>query len=148
MRGTEATLCCSSAFDYEEATEQAHATDLVQAHLIETLSCIGRDYWDFYFLRVRRTVPEFVISGVLEALEMARQEGHIRHIGLHSVGDANPTIGLWRLHDAFEAILIERDPDPLVALARERRVGVVSPLPIEGATRLLSVTNRAEIPCA
>lgn len=136
MRGTEATLTCVSTHGYENATDDRHASDLIQAHLIETLSCVGRDYFDFYFLRVRQAVEEFQIAGALEAMEMARQEGHIRYLGICCDGPSLATLGLWQFHDAFEALLVPRnhyDPEPyetLAPLARKRRVGVVTSRPL------------------
>lgn len=136
LRGSEATLTTLSTLEYANAVDEKHASDLVQAHLIETLSAIGRETIDIYFLRVRRAVEEFQISGVLQALEMARQEGHVRHIGLCCDGPALATLGLWQFHDAFEVVLLPRNHydatvyDTLSPLARERRVGVVTSRPL------------------
>ncbi len=122
-----------SRTDYTVATDHTHAVTLVQAHLIETLSAIGREKIDFYFLRVQRAAEEFQISGVLEALEMARQEGHIGYVGLACDGPSLASLNLWQFHDAFDAVLIPDDVsfDTLAPLAVERRVGVV----IDGAWR-------------
>lgn len=136
FRGSDAFLTAVGAASYENATDETHATDLVQAHLIETLSSIGREYVDIYFLRVRRAMEEFQISGALQALEMARQEGHIRYLGLCCDGPSLATLGLWQFHDAFEVLLVPRnhyDEEPyetLAPLARERRVGVVTSRPL------------------
>ena len=122
-----------SRTDYILATDHDHAITLVQAHLIETLSAIGREKIDFYFLRVQRAAEEYQVSGVLEALEMARQEGHIGFVGLACDGPSLATLNLWQFHDAFDVVLI---PDAvsfetLAPLAAERRVGVV----LDGAWR-------------
>jgi hypothetical protein len=149
MRGTQTVLTCISDSRYEHATEESHAADLIQAHLIETLSCIGREYFDIYFLRVRGPVEESKLSGVLQALEMARQEGHIRHIGLYSDGHPLPTLGLWQFHDAFE-VLLTPDGESLEVLggmAKERRVGVVAlgTQPVEGRTVMVPVDSAEAI---
>lgn len=136
MRGTDACLTCVSNSDFERATDDKHASDLIQAHLIETLSCVGRDYFDFYFLRIRRAVEEYQIAGALEAMEMARQEGHIRFMGICCDGPSLSTLGTWQFRDAFDALLVPRnhyDPEPyetLAPMARERRVGVVTSRPL------------------
>lgn len=136
MRGTEATLSCISSSHYEHATDEAHAADLLQAHLIETLSCIGREYFDFYFLRVRHAVEEYQLSGVLQAMEMARQEGHIRYLGICCDGPSLATLGVWQFHDAFDVLLVPRNHydsesfSTLAPLARERRVGIVTSHPL------------------
>lgn len=132
LRGGTDILVQKGGTHYERATSQDHATDLVQAHLIEILSSIGREMVDFYFLRIRRTVEEFQINGALAALEFAKQEGHIKHLGLFADGPSLAVQSVWQFHDAFEAILIpEREGDdlPLFRLARERRVGIVSEIP-------------------
>jgi hypothetical protein len=151
MRGTSAILSCVSSSDFEQANDSGHAGNLIQAHMIESLSCIGREHWDFYFLRFRGAVSESILSGVFEALEMAKQEGHIRFIGLASEGDPNKTLAMWSLHDAFDAILI-RDPGhvPILApVAKQRRVGVLAPT--GGNVRLSPVRSSkevlAETPC-
>ncbi|RYG28682.1 hypothetical protein EON81_28085, partial [bacterium] len=82
MRGGEDFLTVVGPSHHERATEHAHAIDLTQAHLIETLSAIGREWIDIYWLRVRRPLEEFQIDGALEALESARQDGHVRYLGL------------------------------------------------------------------
>ncbi|AIE84837.1 hypothetical protein [Fimbriimonas ginsengisoli] len=138
MRGTDAPLTCLSNTGYEEATDGRHASDLIQAHLIETLSCIGREWFDIYFLRVRRAVEEYQISGALEAMEMARQEGHIRFLGLCCEGPSLAALGMWQFHDAFEVLRVPYSLDDgeayetLAPIARERRVGVLrfSSLPL------------------
>ena len=136
MRGTEAVVSMISTLEYANAVDEKHASDLTQAHLIETLSSLGREHIDFYFLRVRRAAEEFQISGALQALEMARQEGHIRYFGVCCDGPALATLGLWQFHDAFEVALIPRNHydastyRTLEPMARERRVGVVTSRPL------------------
>lgn len=135
MRGTDAVLTCVSNSGYEDATDSRHASDLIQAHLIETLSCVGRDYWDIYYLRVRRAVEEYQIAGALEAMEMARQEGHIRFLGIACDGPSLATLGMWQFHDAFDVVRVPRSPEDeeayetLAPIARERRVGLVTASP-------------------
>jgi hypothetical protein len=135
MRGTRATLMTIGNSDFERASDESHACDLVQANLIEVLSSIGREQIDFYFLRVRRMVEEYQISGALQALEMAKQEGHVGYIGICCDGPSMATLGSWQFHDAFETLLVPRnhyDPesyDTLAPLARERRVGIITSRP-------------------
>ena len=136
MRGSSGTLIAVGPTDYENGVDEAHACDLVQAHLIETLSAIGREKIDIYYFRVRRMSEEFQLSGALQALEMAKQEGHIGHIGICCDGPSLATLGAWQFHDAFETILIPRNHydteayDTLAPMARERRVGIVTNSPL------------------
>ena len=137
MRGDDSLfLTALSTTGYERATDDRHASDLIQAHLIETLSAIGRETIDVYFLRVRRAVDEFQIAGVLEAMEMARQEGHVRYLGLCCDGPSLAALGMWQFHDAFDLLLVPRNHQDdeayrtLAPLARERRVGVVTSRPL------------------
>lgn len=135
MRGTDATLMVQSSLDYQRATDEDHACDLIQAHLIEVLSCIGREWMDLYYLRVETMPEEFQLSGALQALELAKQEGHVKHIGLSCAGIPFAALGAWQFHDAFETLLVPRsysDGDAyqvLSPLARERRVGIVTSQP-------------------
>jgi hypothetical protein len=101
----DAILIQNSSRDLERATDSKHAGDLVQAHLIETLSAIGRPYIDFYFVRSRKAYEEAQISGIMEALESARQEGHVQFFGLY-VESFPASIANWQFHDAFEVVSI------------------------------------------
>jgi hypothetical protein len=152
MRSTDAVLTCVSSTDFERSTDDRHANDLIQAHLIETLSCIGRDYFDFYFLRIRRAIEEYQISGALEALEVAKQEGHIRFLGLACDGPALATLSMWQFHDAFDVVLLPDDAySTLAPMARERRVGVLnltSPSTVrrhETDAKLVGVSTATEV---
>ena len=131
LRGAEDVLSVKSSAHYERATSQDHATDLMQAHLIEVLSCLGRPMIDFYFLRVRRVVEEYQINGALAALEFAKQEGHVKHIGIVADGPAIAVQGVWQFHDAFEVLLVKPEDSSLANLAKERRVGVVTEVPFD-----------------
>ena len=135
MRGTEAVLSMNGTLDYARAVDDKNACDLTQAHLIETLSSIGREHIDFYFLRVRNAVEEFQVTGALQAMEMARQEGHIRYMGVLCDGPALATLGLWQFHDAFDVVQVTRSRenasayDTLSNFAAQRRVGVITNQP-------------------
>lgn len=137
MRATDAFLTIAGNSDFERANDTTHAFDLLQAHLIQTLSSIGREHIDIYFLRVRRAVEEYQITGALEALEHAKQEGHIRFIGLYCDGPGLAALGTWQFHDAFEVLRVRRNHydhdafDTLEPMARERRVGIVTSDPLE-----------------
>ncbi len=136
LRGTEAFLTCLSTTDYLHASDDKRAADFTQAHLIEVLSGIGREHIDIYFVRVTQAAEEYQITGLLEALENARQEGHIRFIGVACDGPSLATLGLWQFHDAFDVILVPRNHyddesyQTLNPLASQRRVGVVTSRPL------------------
>ncbi|HEY0868596.1 MAG TPA: hypothetical protein VGE01_14525 [Fimbriimonas sp.] len=145
MRGTDAFLTIAGNRDYERATDDRHSADLVSAHLLESLSAIGRESWDIYFLRVRQAVEEYQISGALEALEMAKQEGHVRYLGLLCDGPALATLGMWQFHDAFEALLVKDQDgfDTLSPMAKSRRVGVVRAEGVAGGDGPTLITVRS-----
>jgi aryl-alcohol dehydrogenase-like predicted oxidoreductase len=110
------------------------ATNLVQSHLIETLCAVGRTHIDYYFLSLHEIPTEAQLSGALEALELARQEGQIGAIGLAAYGKPLAILALWRTHDAFEVALLPDEAERLQTLlpeAHARRVGVV--VQIEGS---------------
>jgi len=132
LRGDGHFRTYTSSSHFEHATDSSHAANLVQADLIQTLSAIGHETIDIYFLRIRRAVEEFQINGVLEALESAKQEGHIRFIGLASEGNPFGALSMWQFHDAFDVLQVARNPiekdayETLSPLARQRRVGIVT----------------------
>lgn len=126
MRGTEALLMTRGGMEIERAPDEKAACDLIQAHLIETLSAIGREHIDFYFLQVRRALEEFQINGALQALENAKQEGHIKFLGLAAEGHGLAVQSVWQFRDAFEVLLLKEPDAGLQGLAQERRVGVVT----------------------
>jgi hypothetical protein len=110
------------------------AANLVQSHLIETLCAVGRTHIDYYFLSLHEIPTEAQLSGALEALELARQEGQIGAIGLAAYGKPLAILALWRTHDAFEVALLPDEAERLQTLlpeAHARRVGVV--VQIEGS---------------
>lgn len=136
LRGSNSTLLAIGSADYEYATSEDHAFGLTQANLVELLSCIGRETIDIFYFRVRTGAQEYQISGALRALELAKQDGHVRYIGLCCDGPPLITLGLWQFHDAFEILLVPRNHydsqayDTLAPLAKERRVGVVTSRPL------------------
>lgn len=137
-----------SSTDFEKATDESHAVHLVHAHLIEVLSSLGRPMLDVYFVRIRRGLEEFQINGVIQALEMAREDGLIRFAGLFAEGPSLVVRSIWQFHDAFECALLPEgsDGDELVPLADQRRVGVVRSE--SGPTRLVTVRTVAEVEAA
>lgn len=145
MRGTDALLMTRGGLEIERAPDEKTACDLIQAHLIQTLSAIGREYIDFYFLQVRRRLEEYQITGALQALESAKQEGHIRFLGLAAEGPGLAVQSVWQFHDAFEVLLLREPDEGLTGFARERRVGVVTEFASEG-TELLQFRERLA-PC-
>jgi hypothetical protein len=131
VRGGQDVLLQRGTLQIELATSEDHATDLIQAHLIETLSALGREMIDFYYLRIRRNLEEYQINGALAALEHAKQEGYIRFLGLMADGPAMAVLGFWQFHDGFDSVMIprpvhsSRSLENLEPLAHKRRVGVV-----------------------
>jgi aryl-alcohol dehydrogenase-like predicted oxidoreductase len=128
-------MVCGGA-EVEMAPSERLACDWIQAHFIEALSAVGRDWFDFYFLRIRSNLAEHQVNGALLALENARQEGHIRHIGIDCLGSDESVRRSWQLHDAFEVALIHDPESRLIGFARERRVGIVTTFPSAHTTLL------------
>jgi aryl-alcohol dehydrogenase-like predicted oxidoreductase len=132
VQGENRFLTYVGSSHFENATDDAHAANLVQADLIQTLSAIGNETIDVYFLRIRKALEEFQINGILEALESAKQEGHVRFLGLCCDGNPFAALSLWQFHDAFDILQAPANPidheayDTLTPLARERRVGILA----------------------
>ena len=152
MRGTDATLMAVGSSDLERAQDEQQAHDLVQAHLIEVLSAIGREHLDFYFLRIRQPLQEFQISGALIALESCRQEGNVRFTGV-SIESIPASLNLIQFHDAFEALIVNQGASsaPLKLLAKSRRMSILTRTqdldfaPEEGQAALISVSSQNDI---
>jgi len=132
MRGSDATLAVSGGLSLERAVDEKMAMDFLQAELIQSLSAVGRMHFDFFFLQIRKPLEEFQIAGAMQSLELARQEGHIKFLGLDVVGPPLPSLGIWHFHDAFEVIKMPYNPcakepfEVLADLAKERRVGIIT----------------------
>lgn len=127
MIQSEVPLMVIGSKDAERGVDEKHAADLLQAHLIQSLSSARRNSLEFYFLSVSRAWNESQLVGALSVLEMARQEGHVKHLGLAVQGLPLAALGLWQLHDAFDAVVVQSQPafEVLSPLARERRVPMV-----------------------
>ncbi|RYG41666.1 hypothetical protein EON79_20360 [bacterium] len=154
MRGSEDFFSVIGPSHHERATEHSHAIDLTQAHLIETLSAIGREWIDIYWLRIRRPLEEFQIDGALEALESARQDGHVRYLGLACDGPGLSALSVWQFHDAFELLMVDGSDEneayrTLSSFAAERRVGIVhrvaSTAEITAFPSLVTVRNERDV---
>ncbi|MCC7434428.1 MAG: hypothetical protein IT363_07065 [Methanoregulaceae archaeon] len=142
----ESTLVMArSSTDFERASDESNVVHLVHAHLIEVLSSLGRQQLDFYFVRVRQRLQEYQINGVLQALEMAREDGLVRFQGLAAEASALVVRSVWQGHDGFEAILVGDESAPeLQPIANERRVGVLHE-GTSGEPRLISVRTVADV---
>lgn len=131
MRGTDAKLMMIGGSDAGKAPDGSAAANAIHASLVSTLSAIGRDHIELYYLDYTFAWEEHQINGALEGLETAKQDGIIGHIGLFSRGSSLATLGMWQFHDAFETALVRRNPvqedyDVLKDLAHERRAGLVT----------------------
>lgn len=142
LRGHEPVLSVRGGLDIENAGSEAHAFDLLSAHLVETLSCLTVRTLDFYFLKLRRGLEEHQISGAIQALTAAKQDGLIRHSGFEACGPAFAVLANWQFNDAFESAIIPAgsENDPLQNLAIERRLGILTP-----GLNLVSVRSIEEV---
>ena len=151
MRGTNARLMTVGPVGLSLANDSQQAHDFLLAHLVETLSSIGREYIDFYYLKVDADLNNAQIEGALAALEDARQQNNIRFSGIAPT--IKSAVNVLRDHDAFEAMLIDSTNHSLnefVELAKSRRMGIVrrSAVP-EGRTSkeatLINVSAASEV---
>ncbi|MHB8636634.1 MAG: aldo-keto reductase family protein [Fimbriimonadaceae bacterium] len=129
MRGSDALLMGAGGAEIGVTADEDGAANVVHAHLIETLSALGRDWIDFYFLRIRSPLEEFQLSGALKALEWAKDEQHVKFMGVSAETDPAVVLRAWHFHDAFDALLLPSGDScysSLKAMAADRRVGVVT----------------------
>ncbi len=127
MRATHAALMAVGPNDLARAVDDEQAHSLVLAHLVETLSAIGREYVDFYFLKVDGTLREDQISGALVALKEARDQGNLRYIGI-AAKDSRSALAVMHLHDVFDAVVVYEEgatSRPLRLLAESRGMAVI-----------------------
>lgn len=135
LHGRDVMTCSFGGLELERATGAGHAADLLGAHLIETLSSIGRPSLDFYYLRLRSKLSEEVLNGALNCLDDAKGDGVVKYIGLYAEGDSRIVQSMWQFHDAFESVMLPRHPGreadyiSLSGFANEKRVGVATCLP-------------------
>ncbi len=135
LRHESCPLLVSGGMDIERATDQRHAADLIQAEMLQILSALGHDRIEFYCLKLRRALEEFQLAGAFEALESARQDSHIRHLGLWIAGPAYAILPSWQFHDAFEAVVVSSvDIATVAPFAADRRVGVIEAGPLRQAS--------------
>jgi hypothetical protein len=151
MRGSSSLLMSGGGHDLVHAPDEDGAANLIHAHLIETLCSIGREWIDFYFLRLRAPLEEFQLAGAIRALDWAREEGHVKFVGLGAEADPVVVLGAWQFHDAFEAVLLPSADSAyqgLQAMALKRRVGIVIRQQIRradsGQTSLVTVRSKKE----
>jgi hypothetical protein len=127
MRATDAALIAVGPNDLARAIDDEQAHALVLAHLVETLSAIGREYVDFYFLKVDSPLREDQISGALVALQEARSQGNLRYIGI-AAKNGQAALGLIHLHDVFDAVVVYEEGAtnrPLRLLAESRGMAII-----------------------
>lgn len=152
FRGQQAEFIAFGGLEIETAQDEKHAADMVQAHLLQVLSALGRESLEVYALRVRRAVEEFQIRGALSALENSREEGLLRFFGLKAEGPSPAILSVWQFHDAFELLFCHRSDESqeswemLSRMAGQRRVGVVATdTASQEGTVLMPVTTAEEV---
>ncbi len=132
FRGKEVDFFAFGGLEIETAQDEKHAADMVQAHLLQVLSALGRETLLAYGLRIRRALEEYQIRGALSALEHSRDEGLLRFFGLKADGPSTAVLSVWQFHDAFELLFCPRNAESaetwetLSRMAAQRRVGVVA----------------------
>lgn len=132
LRGTQCEIMMKGGWEVRQGTNEAHASDLLNGSLVESLSILGRESVDYYFWQYQESLAEHQVQGTLRALEQAKEEGTIKHYGLSLEGSVTSALSMWRFHDAFECVLLERTPvqesnfQAFYSEAKKKRVGVVA----------------------
>ena len=134
LHGKDVQIATFGGWEIAQCVDAASAANMVGAHLVETLSSLGRESIDYYFLRVRGALTEDQINGALNVLDEAKTDGVIRFLGLYVDGPLQTVMGMWRFHDAFEAVMVPRHPlsdayGGVKDFALEKRVGVATSHP-------------------
>lgn len=119
-------LVCDSG-GVERARDEGEAMQIMMGEIVQRISNSPDGGISIWFLSVARAWEEFQINGALAALESAREERLIDHLGLHVAGRAMAVASLWRFHDAFDVVLCPpgEEIESVLSTARDRRVGFV-----------------------
>lgn len=127
LRGAGCDWLVTSSAGCETARNEEESAGIMMGEIVQAVSCSPDGNISIWFLSVDRPWEEYQINGALAALESAREERLVKHLGLHIAGSAMAVASLWRFHDAFEVVLCRPglELEGVVATARERRVGVV-----------------------
>jgi len=119
--------------DVADAADQLSATNLIQAHLIEVMSAIGRPYLDYYFFQIRRELTPQQVQGAVSALKSAKEEGHIRSLGI-ALTDTQPALEFWRANPIFDVALLESSHSEVESFAKVLGVPIVTMHPSDCST--------------
>lgn len=132
VSSSEVAICTFGGRELVHANSARHAADLIGAHIVETLSGVGRPSVDFYCLRISSALSEDVINGALAALDDAKNDGAIKYLGIYAHGDWPTVLRVWQFHDAFEFAMADNNPrrrddfESVAGFAASRRVGIAS----------------------
>lgn len=126
LRGFPGELMVSGGHYASMRPNEQAVRNEMEAELIQWLSALGRTQIDYFFLECAGPLETFQINGVLEVLEMARQDGLIRNLGLLA---RNPyaSLSLAQFNDAFDLYYFPHaeDSEVLAGLAESRRIDVL-----------------------
>ncbi|MFM9873132.1 MAG: hypothetical protein ACKVQS_06665 [Fimbriimonadaceae bacterium] len=127
LRGAGCDWLVTNSGGCEFGRSEEDAAGKMMGEIVQAVSCSPDGNVAIWFLTVAKPWEEYQINGALAALDSAREEGLVRHLGLHVAEGAMAVASLWRFHDAFDVVLCRPgdELDGVVATARERRVGVV-----------------------
>jgi hypothetical protein len=123
----------------------SQSADSVGGEIIEALSSTLQTSLEFFLLRIREPLEEHQIEGALGALDEARGEGLIHHLGIAVESPA--ALPIWQLNDGFDIVLVSPEGNLYVEskkLAVARRVGLVvdGNAPDDKTTQILTYANR------
>ncbi len=136
LRHREATTVSFGGLEVRRAPDAIHAAAAVYSHVIQTVSCYGRGYVDFYFIRVRGGLRPDQAEGAVKGLQEARDEGLVRFGGLAVEGPGSASLELFDQYDVFDAVVAPRNPvdhdafDAFRPAAERRGVGLATSHPL------------------
>lgn len=126
LRGKKATTVYCLSDEYLRVTGGMSGS-VVEAELVQLMSCLGNPFVDVLLLPLRRRPEDEQILNALAAIEDARVDGLIGTLGFKVLGGSFAVMSTWSMYDAFDlAVIPERtDLGPILPLAQDRRVGLV-----------------------
>ena len=125
LRGSSFLLASEVGADLRHALTEAQAATFIEADILATLSALGRPQIDVLILRLSYDIEKPQLTGAMNALHFARQDGHARAIAL-DVREWRTKDVEFLLQSGIDAILVDSEDRFLIEAAGRRHITAIS----------------------